>query len=331
MTGTSRAEAPTGEGLARLLREHETWLAVERGVAENTRRAYQRDLRRYAAFLRRSGLSEPSAIGEPVVAAYVDEMSAAVDDDGNRRYSPSTVARALVAVRSFHRFCVAEGYLGVDPTEDVGAPRVPQGVPKALTLEEVELLLDGIEDDTPPAIRDRAIIEVLYATGVRISELVGLDLDAIDLESGFIRVLGKGGRERMVPVGSTARDAVDRYLRSARPELAPARFARRGDAEAAFLNARGARLTRQGCWMILRRHGQRAGLADRLTPHVLRHSCATHMLDRGADLRVVQELLGHARISTTQVYTKVTTERLRRAYDAAHPRARAVRRGASTA
>lgn len=311
------------DALTRLLREHDVWLAVERGVAENTRRAYGRDLRRYAGFLRQSRVTEPSEIGEHTVAAYVDDMTAARDDDGRPRYSPSTVARALVAVRSFHRFCLAEGHVQGDPTEDVGAPRVPQGVPKALAIEEVERLLDGIEGAEPAALRDRAIVETLYAAGVRISELVGLDLDAVDLDSGFLRVLGKGGRERMVPVGNTARAALGDYLERGRPGLAPARFARRGDTDAVFLNARGGRLTRQGCWMIIRRHGRRAGLADRLTPHVLRHSCATHMLDRGADLRVVQELLGHARISTTQVYTRITADRLRTAYDAAHPRARA--------
>jgi len=311
------------DALTRLLREHDIWLGVERGVADNTRRAYGRDLRRYARFLSESRVTGPTEIGEHTVAAYVDDMTAARDDDGRPRFSPATVARALVAVRSFHRFCLAEGHAQGDPTEDVGAPRVPQGVPKALALEEVERLLDGIEGDEPSAIRDRAIVETLYATGVRISELVGLDLDALDLESGFLRVLGKGNRERMVPVGSTARTALADYLDRGRPGLAPARFARRGDIDAVFLNARGGRLTRQGCWMIIRRHGRRAGLADRLTPHVLRHSCATHMLDRGADLRVVQELLGHARISTTQVYTRITADRLRAAYDAAHPRARA--------
>jgi integrase/recombinase XerD len=262
-------------------------------------------------------------VGESLVSAYVDHLKAMTDDEGKARFSPASVARALVAVRSFHRFCLAEGYLTSDPSEDVGAPRVPQGVPKALALAEVEGLLDGIAAGDAAGVRDRAIVEVLYGTGMRISELVGLDLDAVDLDTGFVRVLGKGSKERLVPVGRTARDALGDYLAQARPQLAPARFARRGDAEAVFLNARGGRLTRQGCWMIVRRHGERAGLGGKLTPHVLRHSCATHMLERGADLRVVQELLGHARISTTQVYTKVTTERLRQVYDSAHPRARA--------
>lgn len=312
----------TVDELGRLLREHETWLAVERGLAENTRRAYGRDLRRYADFLRRAGIDEPRAVGEQAVAGYLRELEAATDDEGRRRYSAASIARGLVAVRSFHRFCVSEGYATADPTEDVGAPRVPQGLPKALALDDVERLLDGVTGDTPSAVRDRAILEVLYGTGVRISELAGLDLDGVDLEAGFLRVMGKGAKERLVPLGGAASASLDEYLGKARPELAPAQWARRGDAEAVFLNARGGRLTRQGCWMIVRRHARRAGLTEQLSPHVLRHSCATHMLERGADLRVVQELLGHARISTTQVYTRVTTERLRSVYEAAHPRAR---------
>lgn len=319
MTATA-VEAGT---VAALLREHETWLAVERGVADNTRRAYRRDLSRYAAFLRRAGVTHAAEIGEHTVAAYVDEMTAARDDDGRPQFAPSSVARALVAVRSFHRFCLAEGHAATDPSEDVGAPRVPQGVPKALSVDEVVGLLEGIAAVDAAGLRDRAILETLYATGARISELVGLDLDALDLEAGFARVVGKGSRERMVPVGRTALAALGAYLGGGRPELVPPRFARRGDADAVFLNARGGRLTRQGCWMIVRRHGERAGLGDRLSPHVLRHSCATHMLDGGADLRVVQELLGHARVSTTQIYTKVTSDRIRRVYEAAHPRARA--------
>lgn len=308
--------------LAELLDEHDRWLAVERRVSENTRRAYRRDLARYELFLRRRGLDAPAVVTEGDITAYLDSLRGALDDEGRPRYRPSTVARALVAVRSFHRFCATEGHAPADPSDDVGTPRVPQGIPKALDLEAVERLLDGVEGADPIPTRDRAILEVLYGTGVRIGELVGLDLDAVDLETAFVRVLGKGARERLVPLGSSAASALTRYLDRGRPELAPRRWARRGDADAIFLNARGGRLTRQGCWKIVRRRAERAGIGRRLSPHVLRHSCATHMLERGADLRVVQELLGHARISTTQVYTRVTTERLRAVYEAAHPRAR---------
>lgn len=314
-------ESAVADRLRDLLDEHETWLRVERGLAPNTLSAYRRDLRRYAAFLRRAGIGDPADVDEDVVASYVQELEAAVDDEGRTRWAPSSVARALVAVRSFHGFCVAEGLLVADPTEEVGAPRVPQGIPKALSEEEVEALLGAVVGDDARALRDRAILETLYATGVRISELVGLDVGDADLERGTALVLGKGGRERLVPVGRSAREALATYLARGRPELVrPGR----GPAHAALvLNARGGRLTRQGCWKIVGRAGDRVGLTGRLSPHVLRHSCATHMLDHGADIRVVQELLGHARVSTTQVYTKVSPERLRAVYEAAHPRARA--------
>ncbi|HET6949630.1 MAG TPA: tyrosine-type recombinase/integrase, partial [Acidimicrobiales bacterium] len=196
------------------------------------------------------------------------------------------------------------------------------GLPKALSEEEVAALLGAVVGDEPAARRDRAILEVLYGTGARISELVGLRLGDVDLESALLRVFGKGSRERVVPVGRPAVAALVAWLGpGGRPAFVPDRWARRGDADAVFLNRRGGRLTRQGAWLVVRRWGGEVGLAGRLTPHVLRHSCATHMLDHGADLRAVQEMLGHASLSTTQVYTKVSTERLFAAYRAAHPRA----------
>jgi integrase/recombinase XerD len=213
---------------------------------------------------------------------------------------------------------VEEGLLDDDPSGDVGAPRVPQGIPKALTEADVDALLGAVPGDGPRPRRDRAILEVLYAGGLRISELVGLDLGDADLYDGLVRVMGKGSKERVVPLGRSAREAVGDYLTTGRPELAGTRTRE----PALFLNARGGRLTRQGAWLIVRAAGDRAGLQGRLFPHVLRHSCATHMLDHGADIRVVQELLGHASLSTTQVYTKVSPERLRAVYDAAHPRAK---------
>ncbi len=297
------------------------WLTVERGLAANSLAAYRRDLRRYAAFLRRRGVTDPTRVGEPVVRAYVTELTDARDDEGRRRYAPSSIARAVVAVRSFHRFCVEEGEGDSDPSEEVAAPRVPQGIPKALTEGEVAALLDAVPGDHPLALRDRAILETLYATGARISELVGLDRGDLDLTDGMVRVLGKGSKERIVPIGRRASDALETYLEYGRPHLVGMR-PRRDSVDAVVLNARGGRLTRQGCWKIVRAAGARVGLTDRLSPHVLRHSCATHMLEHGADIRVVQELLGHASLSTTQVYTKVSPERLRAVYDHAHPRAR---------
>ncbi len=309
------------DSLGRFLQEHETWLVVERGLAPNSMAAYRRDLRRYEAYLRGQGLTEPGEIGEDVVSRYVHQLEALRDEDGNPRYAASSVARALVAVRSFHRFCVDEGLVTADPSEEVGAPRVPQGIPKALSEPEVEALLDAVEGDDPRALRDRAILETLYATGVRISELVGLDRADLDLEDGLVRVLGKGSKERVVPVGRTARAAVAAYLALGRPGLERA-GTRRIAGDPLLLNARGGRLSRQSCWTIVTSAGERVGLAGRLSPHVLRHSCATHMLEHGADIRVVQELLGHASLSTTQVYTKVSPERLRAVYELAHPRAR---------
>jgi integrase/recombinase XerD len=303
------------EGLSLDAEEFLTWLSVERGRAANTLSAYRRDLTAYERFLSARGL-KVDGVSEADVQAYV----AALRADGR---APATVARALVAVRSLHRFLVDEGHVTKDPTGDVGTPKVPQGLPKALTEEEVESLLNAVIGEGAPARRDRAIVELLYGTGMRISELVGLDLADLAMSDGVVRVFGKGSKERIVPVGRYARDALAAWLSAdGRGALTPDRWARRDDSEAVFLNTRGGRLSRQGAWGIVRRYGDKVGLGDRLTPHVFRHSCATHMLDHGADIRVVQELLGHASIATTQVYTKVSTERLRSAYEAAHPRAR---------
>jgi integrase/recombinase XerD len=301
--------------LSRDAEEYLSWLAVEKGRATNTVAAYRRDLIAYEEFLHGRGLLL-AQVTEPVVEDYVAYLRAA----GRK---PASVARALVAVRSLHRFCVDEGSATSDPTGDVGTPRVPQGLPKALSEDEVERLLAAVIGEDAVARRNRAILELLYGGGLRISELVGLSLADIDLDAGVLRAMGKGSKERVVPIGRLAREAVAAWLgRGGRDAMAPARWARRGDAEAVFLNQRGGRLSRQGAWAIVRRYGDAVGLGERLTPHVLRHSCATHMLDHGADIRVVQELLGHASIATTQVYTRVSTERLRQVYDRAHPRAR---------
>ena len=300
--------------------EYLSWLAVERGRSLNTLAAYRRDLAAYVEFLTGRGLAVAD-VTEPVVEDYVAFLRAA-------RRAPSSVARALVAVRSLHRFLEDEGDVEGNPAEEVGPPRVPAGLPKALSEAEVLALLGAVAGDDAPARRDRAILEVLYACGLRVSELVGLSLSDLDLDSGLLRAFGKGSKERVVPVGRVAREALAGWLASpGRAAMAPERWARRGDAEAVFLNMRGGRLSRQGAWGIVRHYGDKVGLGDRLTPHVLRHSCATHMLDHGADIRSVQELLGHASISTTQVYTRVSTERLRRVYESAHPRARLRRHG----
>ncbi len=306
-----------------LLEEHETWLRVERGLRPNTLAAYRRDLRGYERFLRDQGATEPAAIDAGTVLRYADELRGAIDDDGRPRYSSASIARALVAVRSFHRFCVDEGLATVDPSEDVRGPRVAAGIPKALTEAEVEALLAAPGGDMPTAWRDRAILELLYATGARITEVVGLDRADLDLDDGLVRVFGKGAKERIVPVGRLAREAVGTYLVRGRPSLVRDGAAARRAGDALFLNTKGGRLTRQGCWLVVRKAAERAGLDPaRVSPHVLRHSCATHLVDHGADIRVVQELLGHASVSTTQIYTKVTQERLQAVYRSAHPRSR---------
>jgi integrase/recombinase XerD len=291
-----------------------TWLAAERGRAASTLEAYRRDLRSYLGFLDSSGTELGSAT--------VDDVRAFLASMHEHGLARTTRARRLVAVRSLHRFLLDEGLLASDPTADVESPGLPRGIPKALSEHQVESLLDAVVGDDPVARRDRAILEVLYGTGCRISELVGLSLGDLDLHTARMRVLGKGSKERVVPIGTPAGLALEAWLCDAgRGAVAPARWRRRGDAEAVFLNLRGGRLTRQGAWGVVRKHGDAVGLGGLLTPHVLRHSCATHMVDHGADLRVVQELLGHASVSTTQVYTLVSTERLWSVYDAAHPRA----------
>lgn len=287
---------------------------MERGRSANTLAAYRRDLHAYVGWLDERGLAI-AEVGEEDIAAYVGHLRA----EGR---AAASVKRALVSVRGLHRFLAEEQEGRLDPTADVALPRVPRGVPKALSEAEVGALLEAVEGDDPAARRDRAILEVLYGTGLRISELVGLSLTDIDLDAGLLRAFGKGAKERVVPVGRYATAALVAWLgEGGRPELEPDRWARRGDAEAVFLNTRGGRLSRQGAWLAVRRAGERVGLADRLSPHVLRHSCATHMLDHGADVRTVQELLGHASISTTQVYTRVSAERLWSVYRTAHPRA----------
>lgn len=294
------------------------WLAVERGRAPATLAAYRRDLRAYHRWLIAHGLT--------LATVQASDLAAWMAEQRAEGLAPSTVARRVVAARSLHRFLAAEGLADVDPTVDVAPPPVPDGLPKALREDEVTALLDAVVGDDPVARRDRVILEVLYGTGLRIAELVALSLSDVDLESGLLRAFGKGSKERVVPLGRHARTALVAWLGpGGRPELEPERWARRGDADALLLNQRGGRLSRQGAWGVVRRHGRAAGLEGRLTPHVLRHSCATHMLDHGADIRAVQELLGHASISTTQIYTKVSPERLRAVFQAAHPRAGAAR------
>ncbi len=292
-----------------------SFLTVERGRAAASIASYRRDLRAYEEFLRGRRLPL-DGVTRVVVEDYLSFLSAS----GKRATS---IARALAAIKGVHRFAVDElGFLS-DPTQGVQTPRLPQPIPKALSEEEVELLLSAVVGDDPRARRDRAILELLYATGMRISELAGLRLSDIDPERQIAIVFGKGSKERVVPFGRHALKALQSWLSAGgRPAFAPTRWARRTDEEALFISSRGRRMTRQAAWVVVRRAAEKVHLEDKVTPHVLRHSCATHLLEHGANIRVVQELLGHAAITTTQVYTKVSNELLRREYEAAHPRAR---------
>ena len=290
------------------------WMSSERGRSRNTLAAYRRDLRRYQGWLTARGL-DPLSVG-------LDDLRTFVGDRRASGAATSSVARQIAAIRMLHRYLATEQYRPDDPTARLDGVRVPSGIPKPLTEAEVTSLLDAVLGSEPLARRDRALLELLYATGARISEVVGLSLGDIDFDESLVRLYGKGGKERIVPFGSSAARAVDDWFSpSGRARMIPDRWRRRGDAEAVFLNQRGGRLSRQGAWLVIKKYGDRVGIADHLSPHVLRHSCATHLLDHGADLRIVQEMLGHASISTTQVYTKVSQERLWEVYRAAHPRA----------
>ncbi len=298
-------------GTAPEVTEFLTWLAVERGRAPSTLEAYRRDLARYEAFLAARGRAVAD-VTEADIVEFVGSLDGA----------PASVKRSTVAVRSLHRYLAVEGVVDRDPGADVETPTTPAGLPKALSEAQVSALFDSIAGDDPAARRDRAVLEVLYGTGLRIAELVGLSLADVDLDGALLRAFGKGRKERVVPLGRAARRSLADWYDGGRPaRAASARRPGRSDLDAVFLNRRGGRLTRQGAWLVVKRRADAAGLGAVVWPHVLRHSCATHMLERGADIRAVQELLGHATISTTQIYTKVTTERLRAVYDAAHPRA----------
>ena len=292
-------------------------LSVERGLAANTLTSYRRDLRRYQEYLAEVGIEDLAAISEATVSGFLVRLREG--SEGHPALSSTSAARTVVAVRGFHKFAVADGLATVDPASGVKPPAPAKRLPKALPLTEVEAILEAAgSPGTTLAQRDRALLEVLYGTGARISEAVGLDVDDLDMVDGTVLLRGKGSKERLVPVGSYARAAVDDYLVRGRPELVAAGKG----TPALFLNARGGRLSRQSAWAVLVKAAERAGVTRDVSPHTLRHSFATHLLDGGADVRVVQELLGHASVTTTQVYTLVTVDNLREVFATAHPRAR---------
>ena len=299
-------------------------LAVERGLAANTVESYRRDLRRYESVLAQHGKARLADVTPADVAEFLASLREG--DAEHEALTVSSAARAVIAVRGLHAFAARQGLAATDPARAVPPPTPPRRLPKAITVTEVERLLaacgpgpDDVSGD-PRLLRDRALLEFLYGTGARISEATGLDVDELQLDADpVVRLAGKGGKQRVVPVGSYAVRALEAYLVRARPALAAA-SRRLSVSPAVFLNARGGRLTRQGAWGVLHAAAERAGLAD-VSPHTLRHSFATHMLDGGADIRVIQELLGHASVATTQVYTLITVDRLREVYASSHPRA----------
>lgn len=305
--------------LRRAVRTYLDHLVVERGVAENTLKSYRRDLARYEEFLAARGVDDVAGVDEVTVTDFVAALRAGVGD--HVPLSATSAARTVVAVRGFHRFALREGLSASDPAAAVKPPPPAKRLPKALPLSDVEAILEAAgAPGTTLALRDRALLEVLYGTGARISEAVGLDVDDISelVEQGElaeVRLRGKGGKHRIVPVGSYASEALAAYLVRARPELST------GATPALFLNSRGGRLSRQSAWTVLQRAAERAGVTADVSPHTLRHSYATHLLDGGADVRVVQELLGHASVTTTQIYTLVTVDKLREVFASAHPRA----------
>lgn len=311
-----------------LRRARDGWLdhlRVERGRSEHTLRAYRRDTDRYLGYLEGLAVRSPEEVREQHVSDFLAHLRRG--DEEHRPLAATSAARAVVAVRGLHRFLAVEGEATADPAQEVQPPTPPRRLPRALSVHDVERLLQAASvGDTPAALRDRALLELLYGCGARVSEAIGLDLDDLELGRaedggalpGVVRLFGKGSKERIVPVGRYARDALDTWIVRGRPRMAAAG---RGT-PAVFVNARGGRLSRQSAWNAIKAAAGRAGLAGDVSPHTLRHSFATHLLDGGADVRVVQELLGHASVTTTQIYTHVSTQHLREVYAQAHPRAR---------
>lgn len=305
----------------RLIRSYLDHLAVERGASPHTQAGYARDLRRYAGFLTGRGVTDPAAVTEADVSAFVAELQ--TPDQTSAALSAASASRALAAVRSLHAFAVRDGLAVDDPAAAVHPPKAIRRLPKALSVEQVQALLAAPDLATASGLRDAALLELLYGTGARISEVVTLDVDDVSAlltePDAGLRLFGKGRKERIVPVGSYARAAVEAWLVRGRPQLAQTSTR---PSPALLLNARGQRLSRQSAWQILQKTAKAAALEVDISPHTLRHSFATHLLDGGADVRVVQELLGHASVTTTQIYTLVTAEHLREVFLTSHPRAR---------
>jgi len=290
------------------IREFLNYLRVERGYSENTEKAYRNNLRQYVDFLIHLGHADLNDVARSDIVLYLASLR-------DRQLSPAAIAQNISAIRTFHKFLLREKFTTTLPAAELELPKKPKALPDVLSVEEVEMLLSQPSGSKPAKLRDKAILELLYGAGLRVSELISLDLDNIDSELGFVRCYGKGSKERIIPLGSYARRALTNYLERGRPFLA-----KQQGKPAFFVNAHGGRLSRQSCWKIVKEYGSKAGI-KRIYPHSLRHSFATHLLEGGADLRVVQELLGHAFISTTQIYTHISRSYLREVYMESHPRA----------
>ena len=303
-------------GIDEVIEEYIYYLRIERGASQNTVDEYSRDLGAYQDHLAALGISEVDAIDSNAIIDFEVSLS-------KGGYSPASVKRKMSAVRGLHKFILSEEYSDKSPIDVLKLPKVPQKLPEVLSIADVARMLDMMETETPLQVRDKALMEVLYGCGLRASEACGLDSASLHLEDGFLVAMGKGSKERLVPISGTALDALETYMYGgSRAQLSlKAKAPKQEDLGAVFLNARGGRITRQGLFGIVRKAGEAAGL-DALHPHTLRHSFATHMLEGGADLRVIQQILGHASISTTQIYTHVDRQHVREEYLAAHPRAK---------
>lgn len=285
------------------------YLAVERGLAQNTLDSYRRDLKKFLSFLRRGKCTDPAAVKRETITRYLHELKQA-------NHAASTISRNVASIRSFYSFLVREGLLQENPAQELETPRLEKKLPRVLTTKEVDRLLRQPQVNDHNGIRDKAMLELLYASGIRVSELVALNVSDFNPEVGFLRCRGKGMKERIVPIGSVSINSVREYLHNCRIKLV-----KKNEEKALFLNHHGRRLTRQGFWKILKKYAQRSKISGEITPHTLRHSFATHLLENGADLRSVQEMLGHSDISTTQIYTQITRRKIREVYDKTHPRA----------
>mgnify|MGYP001008434122 CR=1 FL=1 len=284
-----------------------TFLRVERGLAENTVHSYRYDLDQYASFLKSKGLTFPEAT-ESIIFSFLNYQR-------QQNRGARTRSRKLAAIRGLYRFLLQEGQIAADPTENMTSPKLEKNLPRVLSVQDIDLLLSQPNTGTVIGLRDKAMLELLYASGMRVSEMLGLDTEHLNLDLGFVRCFGKGSRERVIPIGEVACRCIKEYLSHSWLKLRKKSFER-----AVFLNNHGRRLTRQGFWKILKGYAGRAGIKKEITPHVLRHSFATHLLENGADLRAVQEMLGHADISTTQIYTHLSQRKLREVYEKSHPR-----------